>query len=84
VFSKWDILDCGGKRSATPLLTIERATPCESAVAAALCRRTPRRCARHDAPEILEASWTAPALPPSRRDGGWRFARRRTVRKISE
>jgi len=26
--------------------------------------------------EIREASWTAPALPPSRRDGGWRFASR--------
>jgi len=41
-------------------------------------------------PEIREASWTAPALPPSRRaiaplrrDGGWRFASRRNVREIS-
>jgi hypothetical protein len=30
-----------------------------------------------------EASWTAPALPPSRRDGGWRFARKRKIRRIS-
>jgi len=41
-------------------------------------------------PEIREASWTAPALPPSRRakaplrrDGGWRFARKRKIRRIS-
>jgi len=40
-------LECGGKRSATPLLVgrfcfSKRFPSCESAVAAALCRRSPR------------------------------------------
>jgi len=33
--------------------------------------------------EICVASWTEPALPPSRRDGGWRFARKQQIRRIS-
>jgi hypothetical protein len=32
------VMDCGGKRSATPLFTAKK-----SAVAAALCRRSPKR-----------------------------------------
>jgi hypothetical protein len=42
------ILDCGGKRSATPLWNgeshplFERRASCESGVAAALCHRTPK------------------------------------------
>jgi hypothetical protein len=36
------VLDCGGKRSATPLLTFGHALPCESAVDASLRRRTPK------------------------------------------
>jgi len=42
------ILDCGGKRSATPLwcardaLNLQAQRPPESAVAAALCRRSPK------------------------------------------
>jgi hypothetical protein len=40
-------LDCGGKRSATPLLAgrfrpIEHQSHCESAVAASLCLRSPK------------------------------------------
>src|SRR6187399_913033 len=39
----WRILDCGGKRSATPLWFLTRLDPqCQSAVVAALCRRRPR------------------------------------------
>jgi hypothetical protein len=54
--------DCGGKRSATPLWEETRnhsnhVTPCESTVAAALCRRTPRRFAH------FESHPPSPAAP---------------------
>jgi hypothetical protein len=38
--SKRQLLDCGGKRSATPLFELCRRTKC--AIAAALCYRTPK------------------------------------------
>src|SRR6187402_3152145 len=41
--NEWTILDCGGKRSATPLWNCTQLTSSrESAVIAALCRRSPR------------------------------------------
>jgi len=40
---EWNVLDCGGKRSATPLWYLTRLdSRCKSAVVAALCRRSPR------------------------------------------
>jgi hypothetical protein len=58
------VLDCGGKRSATPLFgnasIIQRATACESAVAATLCRRSPKITAVHglDTRPLLEVETT--------------------------
>jgi hypothetical protein len=40
----WDVLDCGGKRSATPLWP-SPGCPHKSAVAAALCQRSPKTAA---------------------------------------
>jgi hypothetical protein len=37
--------------------------------------RSPRRFANDGVVEFSDRSWSAPALPPSRRDGGWRFDR---------
>ncbi len=54
-------MDCGGKRSATPLSIVGKRTlfpTSESAVAAELCRRTPHRGRR-----VISASKFNPSKP---------------------
>ena len=57
------VMDCGGKRSATPLWVADptrcgfsRGSPCESGVGAALCHRSP------NGPLQLGGSWRTPSL----------------------
>jgi hypothetical protein len=72
-FERWQMgpfLECGGKRSATPLWIPALHCTNQSAVAASLCRRTPKQDAsnpllaiRRFRTKSFTLSWLFPSLP---------------------